>query len=58
MIWGVVLVSLIAGGTIGFVICGLLTAEAINDRDEEIQRLQKDIKLERLQQRFEKLKEG
>lgn len=58
MIWWIALLILIAGGVIGFVICSLFCIEVITDRDEEIQRLQKDIKLERLQQSFEKLKEG
>jgi len=57
MIW-VALGGLIAGGVIGFVICSILTIEVVADREEEIQRLQKQIKYEKLATAIDNIREG
>lgn len=58
MIWWIALLILILGGTVGFIICSLICIEAVSDRDEQINRLQKQIGYEQLGRTIEKLGEG
>lgn len=52
MIW--MILSAIVGGMAGFVICSVMTIDAVMDRDEEIGRLNKELKLERLAKMLDK----